>query len=76
MKRSEIFVGSTFEMRAIPGWSSARFITVLDKFEHHFTGETVYEIRIEQVGVLGSSLAERKYVTEEYLEELLKDEIV
>jgi len=37
-----------------------KFITVIDEFTHHFTGETMRYCRIESVGFMGHSFAEYK----------------
>lgn len=41
------------------------FITVLDEFKHHYTGETMRYIRVERSGyVTGSSVVEYQTVNE------------
>lgn len=42
-----------------------KFITVLDEFKHHYTGETVRYIRVEWAGfVTGASVVEYQTVNE------------
>ena len=52
------------------------FVTVLDVFEHHYTGDKMFHIRIEHDGTFGfggtpSSFAEYKVVTESQMVEML-----
>lgn len=49
-----------------------RFITVLDQFEHHYTKDMMYHIRIESVDKwTRTPIVEYKTVTEDYLNNIL-----
>ena len=60
-----------FEIVGVDG--SPTYITVRNVFTHHFTGETMRDIRVETYGeVTGHGFAEYKTVNEWEFEELLK----
>lgn len=48
------------------------FVTILDKFVHYYSNETMYHIRIERVGCMGSGLVEYETVDEEHLRRMLE----
>jgi hypothetical protein len=51
----------------------SKFVTVLDKFEHHYSQEMMYYIRIEYIGIVfASPQVEYEVVKESVLLEMLE----
>ena len=51
----------------------SKFVTILDKFEHHYSHEMMYHIRIESLYVLfGDAKVEYKTVKESDILDMLK----
>ncbi len=49
----------------VPVW-----VTILDKFTHHYSHEAMYYIRLEKVGCIGGALVEYKTINEEDLRDM------
>ena len=50
-----------------------KFVTILDKFEHHYSHEVMYYVRIEFIGcIFNSSMVEYKTIKESELLEMLE----
>lgn len=52
------------------------FVTVLETFKHHYTGEEMYHVRLEHDGTFGlggkpSSFVEYKAITEDVMVDML-----
>lgn len=72
------FVKTHYQFKGRP--QAPVFVTVLDVFEHRYTGEKMYHIRLEHDGTFGfnapaSSFAEYKTVTEKQMAEMLLTQI-
>lgn len=74
-KSSQFNINDQFEYIESQSWFNDRpvptCITILDKFTHHYSYETMYYIRIEQIGCYGGSLVKYNTISEKDLRELL-----
>ena len=48
------------------------YVTILDKFVHHYSNEMMYYIRLETVGCFGSGMVDYKTIKESELLDMLK----
>lgn len=63
-----------WEFTDLPG--IPKYVTILDKFEHHYSHEIMYHVRIEFiVGIFKQARVEYKTVTEPELLDMLKRKV-
>ena len=76
-KRSDSEIPKQFEFIETQYWFKDRpevpvFVTILDAFEHHYSHEMMYHIRIEKSGFTGMGIVEYDTVDEEHLRRMLE----